>query len=399
MPARPPAPRLGDADLGRQRHALGLFDGPQDAADVLVPFVIDGLRAGERVIHVVEDRDAYLDNLARHTDVGPAIASGRLDVRAWDEAYLSAGRFDAARMLAYIRRSLREAKALGFPATRLIGDMEWAREGVSGVDELLAYEGALDRILARPRVAVVCAYDTQQHAASRIAAVTAIHDVAVMGHRVVKAGKGAGPMAEPRRRILAAAALLFAENGVARTGVDALIEAAGVAKATFYRHFPSKDALVLAWLQEPETRWFDRVRATAEARAASSREVISRLFEAVAEWLEAEDYLGCPYLNAAVEIADPNVPAARTIQTYLAEIRRYLDASAAAAGMPEPARFGGELHALLAGAITLGVATRSGDAALAARDAAVALLDRGSAGAKSVSATRRSRPRSARTGP
>jgi AcrR family transcriptional regulator len=379
MPAPSPAPHLGDADLGRQRHALGLFDGPQDAAEVLVPFVIDGLRAGERVIHVVEDRDAYLERLARHVDVGPAIESGHLDVRAWDEAYLSGGRFDAVRMLAYIRRSLREAKALRFPATRLIGDMEWARKGVSGVDELLAYEGELNRILARPRVAVVCAYDTRQHAANRIAAVLAVHDVAVMGHRVVKAGRGTGPLAEPRRRILATAALLFAENGVARTGVDTLIEAAGVAKATFYRHFPSKDALVLAWLQEPETRWFERVRITAEARATTPREVIPRLFEAVADWLAAEDYLGCPYLNAAVEIADPNVPAARTIRAHLAEIRQYLDASAAAAGAPDPARLGSELHALLAGAIALGVATRSGDAALAARDAAVALLDGGSA--------------------
>jgi AcrR family transcriptional regulator len=376
MPARPPAPRLGDADLGRQRHALGLFDGPQDAAEVLVPFVIDGLRAGERVIHVVEDRAAYLEHLARHVDVEPAIESGHLDIRAWDEAYLSGGRFDATRMLAYIRRSFREAKALGFPATRLIGDMQWARDGVSGADELLAYEGALDRILARPRVAVVCAYDTRQHTGSRIAAVTAIHDIAVMGHRVVKAGKGTGPMADPRRRILTAAALLFAENGVARTGVDTLIEAAGVAKATFYRHFPSKNALVLAWLQEPETRWFDRVRTVAEGRATTPREVIPRLFEAVAEWLEAEDYLGCPYLNAAVEIADPNLPAARTIQTYLAEIRQYLVARAAAAGAVDPARLGGELHALLAGSIALGVATRSSDAAFAARDAAVALLNR-----------------------
>jgi AcrR family transcriptional regulator len=64
---------------------------------------------------------------------------------------------------------------------------------------------------------------------------------------------GQGP--EARQRLLLAASELFYRDGISATGVDALTEAAKVAKATFYRHFPSKDDLVMAWLQQPEARW------------------------------------------------------------------------------------------------------------------------------------------------
>jgi AcrR family transcriptional regulator len=182
-------------------------------------------------------------------------------------------------------------------------------------------------------------------------------------------------MTDPRARILAAAGVLFGEEGLARTGVDALIEAAGVAKATFYRHFPSKDALILAWLQDPRTRWFDRIRTQVEAQAAAPGEVIPKLFEAVAEWLEGGDFVGCPYLNTSVEITDATHPATGVVRDYLAEIGAYLEDRVAAAGHDDAARLGRELHTLLAGSISLGVANRTSSFVLAARDAAVQLLE------------------------
>ena len=181
-------------------------------------------------------------------------------------------------------------------------------------------------------------------------------------------------MADPRERILAAAGRLFTSQGISRTGVDTLIEAASVAKATFYHHFPSKEALVVAWLRDPRTRWFDRVRTLAEAETATPTERIASLFEATATWLETGDYRGCPYLNTIVELSDPNRPPGQAIREYLAEIGAYLEKQVAAAGHRDPARIGRELHALLAGAISLGVANRTSAHALAARDAAVQLL-------------------------
>jgi AcrR family transcriptional regulator len=374
MSVRQAVVRLGEADLRHQRHVCALFDGPEDAAKVLVPFVVQGLQQGDRVVHVVKDAKAYVQPLGKRSAFFAALESGQLDVRTWDASYLSGGRFSAPRMLTYIRRLLREGPTLGFAGIRLIGDMQWADDGIAGVEDLVAYESGVDALVARPRTVVVCAYDVRHHPARRITQILEAHQAALQGGRLLPTSRSGGTT-RPRDRILTAAAVLFGENGTGRTGVDTLIEAAGVAKATFYRHFPTKDALIVAWLQDPRARWFDRVRAQAHARAATPAEVIPRFFEAVTEWLEADDFIGCPYLNTTLEISDPNHPASRQIGEYLAEIGRYLEEQVAAAGHPDSARLGRELHVLLAGSISLGVANRSTTHVRAARDAALRLLN------------------------
>jgi AcrR family transcriptional regulator len=374
MPAAPRAISLGSADLGRLRHICGLFQGDDDQASTLDRFVVEGLVTGACVIHIVESREAYLERLGAVTDISAAIDSGQLDVRSWSDTYLSGGAFNASRMLSVLRDLLRNGRSRGFPETRLIGDMAWAQDGVGGVYELAAYEREAGTIVSRPFVSVVCAYDRQRHNATRIAEVLPLHQAALVGGRLQMAPKSS-PMTDPRERILAAARVLFGEEGIARTGVDALIEAAGVAKATFYRHFPSKDALIVAWLEDPRTRWFDRVRAQVDAEAAAPGEVIPKVFEAVAAWLEGGDFSGCPYLNTSVEIWDPKHPATDAVRDYLAEIGAYFEESVAAAGHDDAARLGRELHTLLAGSIALGVANRTSSFVVAARDAAVQLLD------------------------
>jgi AcrR family transcriptional regulator len=369
---------MADADLGRHRHVCGLFEGPDDAEGVVLPFLLEGLARGNRVIHAVEDREAYLDGLARRIDVSAALESGQLEIRAWDETYLEGGAFSSRRMLAYIRHLFREGPSLGFAGTRLIGDMEWALSGAPGADELVEYEAGLDAILARPGAWTLCAYDVRQYPVDRMADVVAVHEAVVVGGKLGE-NEAVRTPTTPRERILAAATLLFAENGVSRTGVDTLIEAAGVAKATFYRHFPSKDALVVAWLEDPRTRWFDRLRAQVESQAGAPDEIVPMLFEAVAEWLEAGDFVGCPYLSTAIEVSGTSHPAAEPSRTYLAEIGQYLTRKLAEAGHPDAARLGPELHALLAGSISLGVANRSSAHVLAAREATIQLTGAGNA--------------------
>jgi AcrR family transcriptional regulator len=272
-----------------------------------------------------------------------------------------------------IRVVLEEGARLGFPATRGIGQMEWARDGVLGIDELVAYEHQLNSIVSRPHV-LICAYDMRRHSASRIAAMVAGHQAIFSGGRL-RRPDGFGLGSAPRDRILSAASRLFADAGVRAVGVDTLIREAGVAKATFYRQFPSKDDLIVAWLEDPRTRWFDRVRAEAESRASSPRDVVAHLFNVVAEWLEAADYRGCPYLNTAVEIPDPAHRAVPVIQAYLEEIERYLQGAVGAAGYSDSERIGSALQTLLAGSISLGVAHRTNRFALQAREAAMGLLD------------------------
>lgn len=373
MPMASRAVSLGGAELRRLRHVCAVFDGMTDKATVLDRFIVDGLRAGERVVHAVESRDAHLERLARVVDVSAAVVSGQLDVLSWDESYLAGGRFNATKMLALIRRWLREGQANGFRATRLIGDMGWARASVGGLDELAIYEREVGALVARPLVSVVCVYDRQHHTAPQIGEVVPLHQAALLegNFHLSPSEVHAGG---PRNRIMDAAGVLFAEHGTAQTGVDALIDGAGVAKATFYRHFPSKDALIAAWLQDPRTRWFDRVRTQVEAESAEPDDVIPLLFDAIADWLEGGDFVGCAYLNTSVEISDPGHPASGLVRAYLAEIGAYLEACVAATGHEDAAGLAQEVHALLAGAIALGVANRTSSFVMAARDAAVQLL-------------------------
>jgi len=358
------------------RHVCGLFDGPGQRSALVAPLIRDGIDAAERIVYLVDSPKASVRELASRLDASGPLASGQLDVRPWADTYLLGGAFSAPRMLAQLRRLIRETGSVGFRGVRIIGEMGWAGDGTEAIEALIAYEATINAIAARPRLSVWCMYDTSRVAPATLARLLPVHDATLTGGGLHLTAEGVR-RSSPRDRILEAAALLFAENGIGRTGVDSLIEAAGVAKATFYRHFPSKDALVLAWLRDPRTRWFDRVRLAAEARSATPGELVGRVFDAVGEWLEAEDFLGCPYLNTAVEIPDPASAAAEVIRDYLGGIGAYLELAVAATGHRDAARLGRELHVLLAGSISLGVANRTSAHVRAARGAALQLLREG----------------------
>ena len=363
---------LGSEALADARHICALFDGPEDAYSVVLPFVAEGLNDGDRVIYLTENPEQLRGRLRPHLD--PARTdSGQLDFRPWAQTYLVDGTFIGSRMLAYVRQALGEGTDLGYPATRLIGEMEWAQGDVCSLRDLVTYESGIDAILGRPPHTLVCAYDVRRHNASRIAAVLGVHRAAFVGGRLQRTN-GNAVTTTPRDRILSAASRLFAGGGIRATGVDALIASAGVAKATFYRHFPSKDDLIVAWLQDPRTRWFEGVRARAEAKAATPDEVIPAFFAALVEWLEAGDFAGCPYLNTAVEIADPDHRATPVVRAYLGEIQGYLREILATAGYRDAGDLASELQVLLAGSISLTVAHRTTSFVVAARTTAARLL-------------------------
>lgn len=218
---------------------------------------------------------------------------------------------------------------------------------------------------------IVCAYDIGRHSRSVVLETIMTHPVALMGG-VLRAG--GGERAAPRERILAAASELFTRQGVGATGVDTLIESAGVAKATFYRHFPSKDDLIVAWLRDPRTRWLDRMRVEAEERASSPDEVIPALFDAVAEWLDADGARGCPYLDTAIAMPDLAAPAREVIRHFLVEVQEYLRDRLVVAGRPNADALSRELQAVLLGGITLSVAVGNTGPALSACKAAEMLV-------------------------
>ena len=370
MPAIP----LAGGELRDARHVCGYFDGALEAHRVLVPFIVDGLERGERAVHVVDParRAKHSEWLASAgVDVKGALQSGQLEIHTWQDVYLRGGRFDRASVRAFVAQSLAAGRVSGFPLTRFIGYMEWALQKVPGVEDLVAYESEIDSALRGVPDPVICVYDLERHPAAAMAKVLAVHSLGIVGGDL-RPSHAVSPSA--RDRILRAASQLFARNGIGPTGVDTLIASAGVAKATFYRHFPSKDDLIVAWLLDRRSRWVEGLIRRAEQRAGSPQEVIPAFFDVVAEWLETEDYRGCSYLNTAVEIRDTTHPALSVVRDYLAETEGDIRAMLTAMGRRDAADLAPQVQALLAGSITLSVARRTTATVFSARAAAVRLI-------------------------
>jgi len=177
-----------------------------------------------------------------------------------------------------------------------------------------------------------------------------------------------------RERILAAAYELFSRQGVRAVGVDAVVERAGVARMTLYRHFKSKDELVLAFLERREQLWTrEWLQAEVERRAADPRERLLAIFDVFDEWFQADDFEGCSFINVLLETADSANPINQASATYLARIREFLEGLASDAGIEDPEAFARKWHILMKGSI---VAAGEGDrgAARRAREIGALLL-------------------------
>jgi AcrR family transcriptional regulator len=120
----------------------------------------------------------------------------------------------------------------------------------------------------------------------------------------------------PRDRILKTASELFFHQGVRATGINEVIEKSGVAKATFYHHFPTKDDLCLAYLRERNAAEFESVEGYVRHHE-TPRERFLSVIEAVLPWLEANQLRGCVFLNMVAEVPDPvNVLRSEGVQHY-----------------------------------------------------------------------------------
>lgn len=104
-----------------------------------------------------------------------------------------------------------------------------------------------------------------------------------------------------RERLLETASDLFYRQGYLATGINQVIAEAGVAKASFYAHFPSKEALCQAYLERRHELWGGWLEAEI-AKGRAPRERVTRVFDFLERWLPGCDYRGCAFLNIAAEI-------------------------------------------------------------------------------------------------
>lgn len=170
--------------LGAHRHICAFFNGPDEEHRVLRSFITDGLDAGDKGFHIVDPelRDDHLRRLTEAgIDVERAIASGQLEVRAWQDAYLRGERFDQDAMLTLIEDVLRTNRTVGYPLTRLLAHMEWALLDRPGVDDLVEYETRLNYVLPKYDDPVICTYDLSKFDATVAFNVMRTHPVVIVG--------------------------------------------------------------------------------------------------------------------------------------------------------------------------------------------------------------------------
>lgn len=124
-----------------------------------------------------------------------------------------------------------------------------------------------------------------------------------------------------RERIVRAAGDLFYAEGIHAVGVDRVTAAAGVAKATLYQQFRSKDELVAACLQRRAEHWLASVADPVLALPGSAARRVGAVFERLGKAFATPGYRGCPFINAAAEYPGPDGPVAAAIAAHRAQVR------------------------------------------------------------------------------
>ncbi|MDI2030431.1 helix-turn-helix domain-containing protein [Saccharopolyspora sp. TS4A08] len=122
-------------------------------------------------------------------------------------------------------------------------------------------------------------------------------------------------MSEARARLLRAATRLFYAEGLHAVGVDRVIAEAQVTRATLYRHFPSKDDLLVAYLTEVDESFRARVAEVRAAESSSARS-IQEIGRTIASDIRTSGFRGCAFLNAAAEYPDPEHPVHRAVLAH-----------------------------------------------------------------------------------
>ena len=157
---------------------------------------------------------------------------------------------------------------------------------------------------------------------------------------------------------------LFSRRGVRGVGVNELISRSGVAKASFYRHFASKDELVLAFLERRDQQWtVEAIVSEARRKGGTPEEQLLAIFDVFAEWFARDDFEACSFINILLEMGSEH-PLGQASIDYLARIRGHVQQLAEEAGLQDTENFSRSWHILMKGSI---ISAAEGDLAAAGR--------------------------------
>lgn len=155
--------------------------------------------------------------------------------------------------------------------------------------------------------------------------------------------------ASARERLIDAAAKVFHREGFRGTGIERVIQGAGVSRMTLYNHFKSKDDLIVAALRRTDERFRHHLAREVEKRTQDPRERLLVVFDVTHEWINSPDYSGCIFVNVAGEFPDEECAIRRSAAEHKRMAIESLEALAHDAGARDPHALAVGLHLLLEG--------------------------------------------------
>jgi len=153
----------------------------------------------------------------------------------------------------------------------------------------------------------------------------------------------------PKEQVFHTAARLFYQNGYRATGVDTIAVASGIGKMTLYRHYPSKDDLIVAYLRDSDRIFWQNFEAVTK-KAASPRDKLLAFFEGLQEYVTTPACYGCPFLNVATEYPEPDYPGHQVALEHKKSVRKRFHQLAREAGARNPDLLADQLFLLMDGA-------------------------------------------------
>src|SRR5262249_4099387 len=179
---------------------------------------------------------------------------------------------------------------------------------------------------------------------------------------------------EARQRILETADRLFYQDGIRAVGIDRIIAEAGGAKMRLFNHFPSKDDLIQAARQYRAECVLTLLRSAMDRHHNKGKNRLRAFFAALKDLFESPGFRGCPFQNAAIELADPTHPGTDFVRGHKQRFSEFLRGLVEQTIVKAAAKIAPAVSVLVEGAIVTAVIQGKSHAADVARDAALKLV-------------------------
>lgn len=182
------------------------------------------------------------------------------------------------------------------------------------------------------------------------------------------------PRGTARELLLDVASELFYQQGIRAVGIDTIIAQSGVAKMTFYKHFKSKDDLVLEYIRRRDERWRKWLAETVERYALTAQDRPLAIFDALEERFANPDFRGCAFINTIVEMANRDHIASQAAAEHKQSVQQFVTAILEEGGYKNTSLLSHQFMLLIDGAIVTALREGTAAAAAAARQIAAQLL-------------------------